>query len=868
MSQNFLRAAADLQPKFVINFNLRASLARQISQPLIVDEPVGLVVFSDSSAVYLAQVADPGAGMYKTLGTVKANTYIHGWSVSSGRLYVLDGVELAAWDLREGTKKEKLNLIKDPAEIQKATDALRDLQKAIQRVEWATLLEQAEDEWVRLVAQQSAAPPSSEERDRLDTLASDYFRMLRSLREVTGSAGGGAAARQLVKELRKALTDKRLAVRQWCFSQPTIRKHSMEEALYSVFMIQGDGTLHACDKSMTRTTSRKWVDNAELKLAVLDLSQTRLIGYIGDGKLRVVEAKSFDKENTWAPQTTPPAGSTHTLIAANKQFWWGTDSGVYACEADESGKLRPTLNSGQPWTTRQVGRLNSPDVPYTTRVNPNDLFDTINVQAWVKNRANPSAPLNDGIAALLMLSDAAGKYKTPAEGTTYIIHGPFERDAVSAASSWTHIKAHPSKPLVLLSDSRGASALCRYPAAASVSQLIPLWSVAPWLHSLTPYSALDFALLQGWPTPAVRPLSKPYPDMVARLRSAGPLKDLDDLDLALSNWTPSRRHFGDRDLRLALWYVLYDRPFPNVFLFHSQVDVVGKKALPVFYTSAQLISLRERFGPPGGTWDYWPTDVNEGNYNVYGHTFASAQIPVNFDPPWVWKGSSSLFHSTPPSWVDPWGYNAPGDFVPTQPSPTYLDPFCFDGQLRFPQRRVPFDTSFKGRRWAVFTDNDPGSLLAGTKAPELLHADPSQEPSALVVTADEDRQRTTFEVLPPKHLRITFDVASHTLRHETPEFGSTGKQVVAAPLVFQSLTQTFPVAWCVMNPEFPTTRLRKLATVSAPGGVSSWDKFVSDNKAQYGPKDGGKAWQIELCPLPGDALPLLSLYGYGLPASS
>ena len=45
-----------------------------------------------------------------------------------------------------------------------------------------------------------------------------------------------------------------------------------------------------------------------------------------------------------------------------------------------------------------------------------------------------------------------------------------------------------------------------------------------------------------------------------------------------------------------------------------------------------------------------------------------------------------LFHSTPPAWYDPWGYNRPGDFVSTQPSPTYLDPFCFDGQLKFPQR--------------------------------------------------------------------------------------------------------------------------------------------------------------------------------------
>ena len=48
----------------------------------------------------------------------------------------------------------------------------------------------------------------------------------------------------------------------------------------------------------------------------------------------------------------------------------------------------------------------------------------------------------------------------------------------------------------------------------------------------------------------------------------------------------------------------------------------------------------------------------------------------------------------------------PNDFVSEQPSPTYLDPFCFNGQLRFPQRPVVLETAFKGRRWAALTAQD------------------------------------------------------------------------------------------------------------------------------------------------------------------
>src|ERR1043165_3531758 len=158
MSNEPLGAPGDLQPKWTIPFNARATLSRTFNQPFIVDDPVGLVVFGDSTAIYLAQVTDPGAGVYAKLGTIKAQTYIHGWNVSSGRLYVLDGVELAAWDLRKGTKDETLNLLKD-AEAKKANDALAELEKALKRVEWATMLEQAEEDWIRLTTKQNAAKP-------------------------------------------------------------------------------------------------------------------------------------------------------------------------------------------------------------------------------------------------------------------------------------------------------------------------------------------------------------------------------------------------------------------------------------------------------------------------------------------------------------------------------------------------------------------------------------------------------------------------------------------------------------------------------------------------------------------------------------
>ena len=94
MSNDLVGAPGELQPQVAINFSLRASLARTMSAPVIVDGIVGLAIFGNSSAIYLAHVPDKGGDVYAALPSVTATTYIHGWTVQSGKLYVLDGVEL------------------------------------------------------------------------------------------------------------------------------------------------------------------------------------------------------------------------------------------------------------------------------------------------------------------------------------------------------------------------------------------------------------------------------------------------------------------------------------------------------------------------------------------------------------------------------------------------------------------------------------------------------------------------------------------------------------------------------------------------------------------------------------------------------
>src|SRR5262249_32293696 len=137
---------------------------------------------------------------------------------------------------------------------------------------------------------------------------------------------------------------------------------------------------------------------------------------------------------------------------------------------------------------------------------------------WIAQRADRSAPLNDGMTAQLMLSDENGRYVAPPPGTTHILYGPFAHDAASAAS-WGEIKPHPTNPLVLLSDSNKCSMFCRYPTPAGIPQLVPQWTVTPF-SSVTKNSAADVALAQRWLAPPVRQRPKPQPDMVDYLNKS------------------------------------------------------------------------------------------------------------------------------------------------------------------------------------------------------------------------------------------------------------------------------------------------------------------------------------------------------------
>ena len=881
MSDDLLGAAGDLQPQVTVKFDQRASLARTINQPLIVDEPAGLVVFGDTTALHLAEVVSSGAEVYKRLPTIKANIYIHGWTVHTGKLFVLDGTELTSWDIGTGKKETTLKLVRDATKITQANAALADLQKSIQRVEWATLLEQAEDEWLRLTAQQGAAAPSSDERDRLDTLAADFLRMLKALREMTGSTGGGAAARSLIATLRQELADKRKAVAQWCFSAPVVRRHSFDEPSRAVFVVQGDGTIHACDKLLSEWSTRKWRQQAELTIALME--DRDMFAYVGDNSLRTVHIGGFVEKGSWSPETPVAAGAKHTLAWANKQLWWSTEGGVYACEADSTGSLKPTYKSGPAWSTRQVGRLGVTPTSYDPPVNPNELFDTMKVGAWIAERVNPSAPLTDGMTAHLALSDEGGKYTTPAEGSSYIVHGPFESDARSAASGWTQVKAHAGKPLVILSDRRGASVLCRYPTPGGVSQLVPHWSVVPWLTSVVPYSDLDRELTQEWPKPRIKQLRKPWPDMVKRLKDSWIGDWAVQVENALAAAVGPDRKLTERDIRIMLWYAVLKLPYPADFPLAS-LDLLKEKnkLMYVFFDDLPILLINRTMytgmsfvsGPKTEPGTVWEAPLDDPNFTA--KFYSKGPTPANFDRPWKWKTPPThLFHSAPPLWYDPWGRNRPGDFIPVQPIyEDPLDPITFDGQLRFPQRPITLEGTFKGRSWAMFTDNDTASILANAKpATKKTESDPvllqaSGDPSALVVTADEDRQRTTFQVLGAKLSRITFEASSHKITQEATVLGSTSIDVMASPTVYKRQSKTFPTAWCVVNPEFSSARLRKLAAVDPQTGISLWSKFVDDNKSAYGPIAPSKTWQIEKCPLPATALPIIWLQGYNLPAAS
>ncbi|HEX5876371.1 MAG TPA: hypothetical protein VFY60_17105, partial [Pyrinomonadaceae bacterium] len=462
-------APNDLSPKYNVNFNLRGSLSRAMNPPLVVSMP-RLVIFGDSSAIYLAQVSDVTGSPYPRLSCIKAQIYIHGWAVQprdwSGvdaddtvKLYVVDGFELSAWDLVEGKKLRARNLVRD-ADLAIARPALDNLQTATQKVEWATLLEQAEDEWVKLTAERSAAEPGSDERERLDLLAADYLRVLRALREMTGNTAGSAASQTLVAELKKNLAEARKTAAPYLFSAPLVRPGT--EQLNKIIVMQGNGTLHRTDSWLDNLNSRKMKDSAEPQVVLLNdrFASREWLSYISNSTLYLHDPKTLEEKSHWSPTPAPPAGARHALSTGNDQFWWTTDTGVFALKPNASGVVQLAWKTGAPWAIKQVGRYPLPQTPYNPPVNPNDLFDTMNVKAWLAKRSDPNAPLNDGMLAQLLLSDETGKYTTPPEGKSHILALPAGGETTT---KWTNIRPHPTKPLVLVSDSRGVSTQCRYP---------------------------------------------------------------------------------------------------------------------------------------------------------------------------------------------------------------------------------------------------------------------------------------------------------------------------------------------------------------------------------------------------------------------
>lgn len=855
----------DLTPKYHIEFEAQCSLSRAAHVPVAMNDPVGLVLFGDSSAIYIAHVTDSGSSPYVKLSSIPAATYIHGWSLNSGKLYLLDGIELSYWDIGEGKKLRSQTLLSG-TDATTAAAALKELQKATQRVEWATLLELAEAEWLKLTAEQAAARPGTPERDRLDRLAAAYLKMLRALREMTGNTGESAGSQTLIADLRKALADKRKAAAPYLFSAPFVRPGSLEDGLPAVFIMQGNGTIHSCDKLAEEWQRKKVKDQAELQIAWLEdtARSQRLLGFISNATLYAVDPKDYSEKSHWSPTPAPPAGSTHTLSTGNGQFWWSTDTGVFALQPNASGVLQPTWKTGAPWGIKQVGRYGLPIPLYNPPVNPNDLFDTMNIQAWIAKRSDPNAPLTEGMMAQLFLSDEKGKYVSPGEGKSYLLALPTPAESTV---KWTGVKPHPTKPLVLVSDTRNVTMQSRYPASLGGQQLIPHWTTAPWMNSLPAGSPMDRALAIAWESPKVRRLPEEdfYSTLYARL---GALQQHAFLEL---RQRAPQGILSDRHLRYVIWFAclnlnyyidlephrdarrnLIPCPFPRL-----AADVYGYPA-----------NFAKRFGVMG-------KDFGVPNEQLARMSFAKISPPVNFDPPWTWPPAGppmDLFHSPPPPWYDPWGYNRPGDFVSDQPSPTNLDPFCFEGQLKFPQRPVKYDDSFKGRSWAVFAENDPASLLAnapskkdGKPVEEPLKLEAGPDPNTLVVLTDEEQHRSTLQLAPPKFQRITFDANNHKFQPEATTLGTINQLIVGPPTVFLNPARTFPTAWCVMNTDSPTVRLRRLVTPA--DGVVPWDKFVDENKSAYGPRGGGKTWQIDICPLPEAALSQVVLDGYGLPAS-
>ena len=64
------QAPNNVTRKYQIEFDARGSLSRAVTAPVAMNDPVGLVLFGDSSAIYIAHVTDSGASPYTPLSSI------------------------------------------------------------------------------------------------------------------------------------------------------------------------------------------------------------------------------------------------------------------------------------------------------------------------------------------------------------------------------------------------------------------------------------------------------------------------------------------------------------------------------------------------------------------------------------------------------------------------------------------------------------------------------------------------------------------------------------------------------------------------------------------------------------------------------
>ncbi len=840
----------------------RALLNGEMRQPQASPE-AGVLVSGDETTIYVVSITDSGT----TRWYISAKSIFHGWTVAGTSLYVVDGPEASVWDLTAEWDMKSAATSPKPVKAFRLAEfgadenrKVTEWKTALQRAEWARLLEQAEEEWPVLTAEQNAAPAGSPDRDRLDALAADVYAMMRSLRKLLGAdPARSASGREKIAAARQDLAAKRAAAKPVRFSAPAVVRQALEQSSYTVFIMQGNGVMHAAGKSLAGFDALPLAETAEPVVAVLP--EKKLVAYISQRFLYTIKT-SGEKQVSHYVASVPFASDHHTLTAANGQFWWANEHGVRAIQPDAAGVLKPTfLSGGAGWTTRQAGRLESIPTKLIAgyqsgsgdrifeQINPNALFDAMNLPEWMKDwalRSGSTGP-NDGILTQLMLADESGRYTTPPVGKSYLVYGPFARNAGEPASQWSGFRFHAGRNLAILDDTLGGSALYATSEANQPGVPVPLprWSSAPWLSR--PIESEDRTALQAaWPVPTLVPLEslRPRPDLADAVTRGGKVPAMVRLfTTSLASSIPPDR--PDQLMRFFLWFALLDAEHGQA---HCDNLAALKEALGQIYTPAQLTELRTRIGRPGQAWQIARFGAG-GLWNApMQYHLIGAGWPVN-QPPWEWKTPPTRLFSGPiPKWFDPWGCNNPQDFFPVQPTRTFFDPVRLE-TLRFPQRPATFAKTPRIRSWSTFTNGDPAVPVT---------EQPAGAPSTLIASADEDRARTTLRLLPTQSRPqpILYDPAAG--RASDPSQLGFFREAAMTPATVYALklpSDSDATACCVVSPEFAGTRIRSLASDTSEKG---WGKFFDANRAKL-------EANLTACALPEKGLPRVAFHAYRLP---